>query len=38
VPALDGDLLGPLVLIVIGALLLGGALSRGGRGTPPAQG
>jgi hypothetical protein len=26
------------VLIVIGALLLGGALSRGGRGTPPAQG
>jgi len=38
VPALDGGLLGPLVLIVIGALLLGGALSRGGRGTPPAQG
>jgi phage shock protein PspC (stress-responsive transcriptional regulator) len=38
VPALDGDLLGPLVLIVIGALLLGGALTRGGRGTPPAEG
>ena len=35
---LDGDLLGPIVLIVIGALLLAGALSRGGRGTPPAQG
>ena len=38
VPALDGDLLGPIVLIVIGALLLGGALTRGGSGTPPAQG
>jgi len=35
---LDGDLLGPIVLIVIGALLLGGALTRGGSGTPPAQG
>ncbi|MEW5992412.1 MAG: PspC domain-containing protein [Chloroflexota bacterium] len=32
VPALDGDLLGPIVLIAIGALLLGGALTRGGRG------
>ena len=29
---LDGDLLGPIVLIVIGALLLAGALTRGGRG------
>lgn len=38
VPALDGDLLGPIVLIVIGALLLAGAMTRGGRGTPPAQG
>lgn len=38
VPALDGDLLGPIVLIVIGALLLGGAMTRGGRGTPPAPG
>jgi phage shock protein C len=38
VPALDGDLLGPIVLIVIGALLLGGAMTRGGRGTPPPQG
>jgi phage shock protein C len=35
---LDGDLLGPIVLIVIGALLLAGAMTRGGRGTPPAQG
>jgi phage shock protein PspC (stress-responsive transcriptional regulator) len=40
VPALDADLLGPIVLIVIGALLLAGALSRGGSGsgTPPPQG
>jgi hypothetical protein len=37
VPALDGDLLGPIVLIVIGALLLAGAMTRGGRGTPPAE-
>jgi phage shock protein C len=38
VPALDGDLLGPIVLIVIGGLLLAGAMTRGGSGTPPAQG
>jgi phage shock protein C len=37
---LDGDLLGPIVLIVIGALLLAGALTRGGRGngTPSGPG
>ena len=37
---LDGDLLGPIVLIVIGALLLAGALARGGRGngTPSGPG
>ncbi len=41
IPALDGDFLGPIVLIVIGGLLLAGALSRGvgsGSGSPPAQG
>jgi phage shock protein C len=38
VPALDGELLGPIVLIVIGALLLAGAMTRGGSGTPPGQG
>jgi phage shock protein C len=37
---LDGDLLGPIVLIVIGALLLAGALTRGrrGNGTPSGPG
>lgn len=34
IPALDSDLLGPVVLIVIGGLLLAGALGRGGSGTP----
>jgi hypothetical protein len=41
IPDLNGDLLGPVVLIVIGGLLLAGALTRGvgsGRGNPPAQG
>jgi phage shock protein C len=40
VPDIDGNLLGPLVLIVIGALLLAGAMTRGvgsGTGGPPAQ-
>lgn len=41
VPELDSGLLGPIVLIVIGALLLAGAVTRGigsGSGSPPAQG
>lgn len=38
VPALDGDLLGPILLIVIGALLLAGAMTRGGGGKAPGQG
>lgn len=39
IPALDDELLGSVVLIVIGALLLGGALTRGARsGNPPAGG
>lgn len=29
IPALDGDFLGPIVLIAIGAIVLAGALSRG---------
>ncbi|MCI0584047.1 MAG: PspC domain-containing protein [Chloroflexi bacterium] len=35
---LDSDLLGPVVLIVIGALLLAGALGRGRSGTPTGPG
>jgi phage shock protein C len=37
VPALDGELLGPAILIVIGALLVTGAMTRGSRndGPPP---
>ncbi|MBA3875721.1 MAG: hypothetical protein C0498_02085 [Anaerolinea sp.] len=39
VPALDEGLLGPVILIVIGALLLGGAITRGaGNDSPPAGG
>lgn len=38
VPALDGDVLGPVILIGIGALLLFGAMNRGGPSTPPGQG
>jgi phage shock protein PspC (stress-responsive transcriptional regulator) len=41
IPDLNGDLLGPVILIVIGGLLLAGAMTRGvgsGRGNPPAQG
>lgn len=41
VPALDGDLLGPIVLIVVGALLLVGAMNRGvgsGSGGSPTGG
>ena len=41
IPDLDGNLLGPIVLIVIGALLLAGAMTRGvgsGGGNPPGQG
>ena len=37
VPALDGDLIGPIVLIVIGALLLAGALGRTIGGPPRGQ-
>jgi len=36
VPALEGDIVGPVILIVIGALLLAGAMSRPGSGQPPA--
>lgn len=39
IPDLDGSLVGPIALIVIGALLLAGAMTRGvgsGGGTPPA--
>lgn len=41
IPDLDGELLGPVVLIVVGGLLLAGALTRGvgsGSGSPPAKG
>jgi len=41
IPNLDGDFLGPAALIVIGGLLLAGALTRGvgsGSGSPPAGG
>jgi phage shock protein PspC (stress-responsive transcriptional regulator) len=41
VPDLDGGLLGPIVLIVIGALLLAGAMTRGvgsGGGNPTGRG
>jgi len=34
IPALDSDFLGPIVLIVIGALLVGGAVSRKSDDTP----
>jgi len=37
VPALDGDILGPVVLIVIGAFLLAGAMGRGGKTKPPSE-
>lgn len=38
VPAIDGDILGPVILILIGAFLLAGAMSRGGKSKPPGQG
>jgi phage shock protein C len=38
VPALDGDFLGPIVLLLIGAALVAGSATRGGKGAPPAQG
>jgi phage shock protein C len=38
IPALDGDVLGPVILIGIGALLLFGAMNRGGPSSPPGQG
>jgi phage shock protein C len=38
VPALDGEILGPVILIGIGALLLFGAMNRGGPSTPPGPG
>ena len=41
IPDLDSELLGPVVLIVVGALLLTGAMTRSvgsGGGNPPAQG
>ncbi len=37
VPAIDSDLVGPVLLIVIGALLLAGAMNRTGSGSPPSQ-
>jgi phage shock protein C len=40
IPILEGEFLGPVILIVIGALLVFGAMTRGrsGSGGPPASG